>query len=69
MVKGIAGLSWSVLMAILILSKDFSGGTVIKKPPANTEDARDMGSIPRSGKIPSEEEMAIRSSIVAGKIP
>ena len=29
----------------------FPGGSVVKNPPAN---ARDMGSIPRSGKYPVE---------------
>ena len=28
------------------------GGVVVKNPPANTEDARDTGSIPGSGRAP-----------------
>ena len=30
----------------------FPGGTVVKNPPANTEDARDTSSIPGWGKSP-----------------
>jgi len=30
----------------------FPGGTVIKNPPANAEDARDMDSIPGSERSP-----------------
>ena len=32
----------------------FPGGTVVKNQPANAGDARDMGSIPGSGKSPGE---------------
>ena len=31
------------------------GGAVVKNPPANTGDARDVGLIPRSGRSPGEE--------------
>ena len=31
---------------------DFPGDSVVKKPPANTGDSRDMGSIPGSGRSP-----------------
>ena len=33
----------------------FPGGSVIKNPLANAGDARDMGSIPGSGRSPGEE--------------
>ena len=45
---------------------DFPGGSVVKNPPAN---ARDAGSIPELGRSPGEEEMAIRSSILAWRVP
>ena len=32
----------------------FPGGTVVKNLPANARDARDMGSIPGSGRFPGE---------------
>ena len=34
----------------------FSGGIVVKNPPANAGDARDMGQIPRSGRSPGRED-------------
>jgi len=33
----------------------FPGGTVVKNPPANSGDVRDMGSIPGSGRFPGGE--------------
>ena len=33
---------------------DFPGGTVVKNLPVNAGDARDMGSIPGSGRFPGE---------------
>ena len=32
----------------------FPGGTVVKNPPANAGDAKDVGSIPESGRSPGE---------------
>ena len=32
----------------------FSGGSVVKNPPVNTGDTRDLGSIPGSGRSPRE---------------
>ena len=32
----------------------FPDGAVVRKLPANADDARDMGSIPRSGRCPGE---------------
>ena len=32
----------------------FPGGSVVKNPPANTEDARDVDSIPGLGRSPGE---------------
>ena len=54
-------------MAIPILSKGFSGGTVIKNPPANAGDARDMGSIPGSGKIPWRRKWRSTPVLLLGK--
>ena len=31
---------------------DFSGGPVVKNPPANTGNSRDVGSTPESGRAP-----------------
>ena len=33
---------------------DFPGGAVVKTPSANAGEARDLGSIPRSGRSPGE---------------
>ena len=41
---------------------------VVKNPPANAGDIRDMGSIPGSGRSP-EEGTATHSSILAWRIP
>ena len=35
-----------------LLSWGFPGDAVVKNLPANTRDARDLGSIPRSGRSP-----------------
>ena len=43
------------------------GGAVVKNLPASVGDARDMGSIPGSGRS-LENEMATHSSILAWKI-
>ena len=46
----------------------FTGGAVVKNPPANAGDTGDSGSIP--GLEDSlEEEMAISASILARKTP
>ena len=42
---------------------------MIKKPPANAGNARDMGSIPWIRKMTLEEKMATLSSILARNIP
>ena len=41
---------------------------MVKNPPANEGDARDMGSIPESGRFPGKE-MATHSSILAWRSP
>ena len=41
---------------------------VVKNPPANAGDTRDVGLIPGLGRYP-EEEMATHSSILAWKTP
>ena len=44
----------AVLQASLsfTVSQSFPGGTVVKNLPANAGDARDMGSVPGSGRCP-----------------
>ena len=44
------------------------GGLVVKNPPANAGDARDLSSIPELGRSPGEE-MATCSSILVWEIP
>ena len=39
---------------------DFPGGKVVKSPPANAGDARDVGSIPGSGRSPGEGNVSRR---------
>ena len=34
--------------------KSFPGGTVVRNPPANTEDTRELGLIPGLGRSPGE---------------
>ena len=41
---------------------DFPGGTVIKNPPANAGNAKDVGLIPGLGRSP-EKEVATQSSV------
>ena len=48
--------------------RDFPGGAMVKNPPANAGDARNVGLIPGS-EDPLEKEMAIHSSTVVWKIP
>ena len=38
----------------LEVSSGFPGGTVVKRPPANTGDTRELGSTPGSGRSPRE---------------
>ena len=51
-----------------MLSWGFSGSTVVKNPPANTGDARDVGSV-LGQEDPLQKEMATHSSILAWNIP
>ena len=53
---------------LMFISTGFPGGSVIKNPPADAGDARDIGLIPESGRSPGKE-IAIHSSILAWKIP
>ena len=46
----------------------FPGGSGVKNPPASAGDARDVGSIPGSGRSPGGK-MATHSSILAWKFP
>ena len=39
---------------LLIVDRGFSGGSVVKKLPANAEDARETHSVPGSGRSPRE---------------
>ena len=38
----------------LCVWQGFPGGMVVENPPANAGDARDMDSIPGSGRVPGE---------------
>ena len=38
------------MLLLLNTIKDFPGGTVVKNPPTDERDARDMGLIPGSGR-------------------
>ena len=66
---------WAFCFVLLIYISVFVAGefftnfhVVIKNPPANTEDVKDMSqSLNREN--PLEEEMATHSSILAWKIP
>ena len=40
---------------LLMGSRGSPGGSVVKNPPANARHAGDMGSVPRSGRSPGEE--------------
>ena len=42
---------------------------VVKNPPANAGNVRDLGSDPWVGKIPLEKEMATHSSFLAWRVP
>ena len=53
---------------VLDTEMGFPGITVVKHPPTNAGDARDVGSIPGSGRSPGEGN-ATYSSILAWKIP
>ena len=63
-------------MRLLILEQEgkenvlwnFPGGAVDKNPPASAGDARDVGSLPGSGRS-LKWEMATHSSILAWRIP
>ena len=46
----------------------FPGGTVVKNPPTNARDMRDVGSTPGSGIYPKEGH-GTHSSILAWRIP
>ena len=48
--------------------RGFPAGAMVKNPPANAGDARDLGSI-LGLRRPVEEEMATHSSILAWRIP
>ena len=48
--------------------REYIGGTVIKNPPANAGDTRDVGLIP-SWEDHLEKDMSTHSSIFAWKIP
>ena len=42
---------------------------MVKNPPANEGDIRDLGSIPGLGRSPGGGEMATYSSILAWRVP
>ena len=41
-----------MVIACVYCAKGFSGGTVVKNPPANAGDARNMGSVLGLGRSP-----------------
>ena len=45
-------LSLSSTFCFLMTKPSFPGGAMVKNPPANAEDARDEGSVPRSRRSP-----------------
>ena len=55
-------------MSFTIDTMGFPGGSVVKNLPANAGDARDVNSVPGSGRS-FGEEMATSSSILAWEIP
>ena len=54
--------------SLVCIPVGFPGGSVVKNPPANTENSGEEGSI-QGGEDPLEEEMATHSSIVVWEIP
>ena len=56
------------LLSTLGHTGGFPGGSVVKNPPANSGDTRDVGLLPGSGRS-LEEEMAIHTSILSWEIP
>ena len=44
--------SFSPVYSFYLFIYDFPGGTVVKNPPANARDVRDLGSTPESGRCP-----------------
>ena len=56
-----------VFTHISLVINGFPGGTVVKNPPTNAGDTRDVGSIPGLGRSP-EEEMTCYSSILSWSI-
>ena len=61
-------------LEVILLSKGFLGGTVVKNPTANARDARDknVGNVHVRSlcqEDPVEYEIATHSSILAWKIP
>ena len=46
--------SMCVILKLLNIIKGFPGGSVVKNPCANAEDARDSGSVPGLGRLSSE---------------
>ena len=59
----------------IVINGTFQLALVLKNPPANAGDIRDIGSIPEAGgwggggEDPLEEAMATHSSILAWRIP
>ena len=66
--------SWSQPFCFTGLLQDLVPGPsqvalVVKNPPANAGNIRDLGSDPWVGKIPLEKEMATHSSLLAWRVP
>ena len=65
------GINWEIgidIYTILCIKWASQVALVVKNPPANAGDVRDVGLIPGLGRSP-EEGMVIHSSILAWKIP
>ena len=55
--------------ATQMVHKSQQVGLVVKYPPANAGDVRDLGSIPESGRSAGGGQMATHSSIHTWRIP
>ena len=63
-----AGPCWLSILSVVCVFGGFPGDSVVKNPPANAGDARDLGSIPGSKRFPGEENDN-HPSILAWKTP
>ena len=59
---------WVLINGVILTWVAFSGGSVVKNPPASAEGVRDSGST-LGQEDPLEEEMVTHSTILAWKVP